>query len=260
MALRSFSANGKTVAAAAWNAARRSKKIGPKSGSFEKQFGVWARCASCSRAIRGMDWVMEWNEQDAGSSREAFCRARSDRTARKSHALSSCENCFIFTTRFAVTSELAERQHARNLCVTFRKVSHFCEKGFSSGIFDLNMVYSNHNRMLCRTTFAVEGHAKANSHRVHFPDCPPLSSCRFLGNHPIGRAYAHCCKVVVMKAAGKSVQPLQSETVAGIFWRALSDCSTSAPRETGMLFCKRAAAVGERRLANSRAKFACKKL
>ena len=144
---------------------------------------------------------MEWKLQDEASASTGHFVAQHPAALREnfthsSHRLFSC----------CTASSLQRVQKVTPSTLVSQKFSQFCERGFSCGNFDLNMVYSNHNRMFCRTTFAVEGHAKANSHRVQLPDNPPLCSCRFLGNHPIGRAYAHCSKVVMMTTAKKSVQ------------------------------------------------------
>ena len=198
---------------------------------------------------------MERTRQDAASASTGHFVAQHPAALREnfthsSHRLFSC----------CTASSLRRVQKVTAPTLVSQKFSQFCERGFSCGNFDLNMVYSNHNRMFCRTTFAVEGHAKANSHRVQLPDNSPLCSCRFLGNHPIGRAYAHCSKVVMMTTAKKSVQFCSMMPPQKTFSAGSMVVARACAGKSGMLFCKRAAAVCERWLASSRARFACREL
>jgi len=77
--------------------------------------------------------------------------------------------------------------------------SHFCERAVSCGNVFLNVVYWVRSRMLCRDTFAAEGHAKSNSHRVDIPKLSPLSRLPILGKHPKGELPDFGSKLAVMK-------------------------------------------------------------
>jgi hypothetical protein len=84
--------------------------------------------------------------------------------------------------------------------------SHFCECLNFCGNSVRAMVYSECSRMLCCSTFAAEGHAKANSLRVDIPQASPVSRRPIVGNYPKGIRTASRCKVALMKAPEHSVQ------------------------------------------------------
>ena len=84
--------------------------------------------------------------------------------------------------------------------------SHFCESTLSSGNFASSMVYWSHSRMLCRSTFVAEGHAKSDSHRVDFPLHSPVSCLTILGNHPYSHRHGTCGNIALMKATLGTVQ------------------------------------------------------
>ena len=84
--------------------------------------------------------------------------------------------------------------------------SHFCECLNFCGNSVRVMVYSKRSRMLCCSTFAVEGHAKINSLRVDIPQLSSVSRRAILGIYPSSAGRASCGNVALMKAPLLDVQ------------------------------------------------------
>ena len=107
--------------------------------------------------------------------------------------------------------------------------SHLCESVLSCGNSRLSMVYSRHSRMLCRFTFAAEGHAKVISPRVNIPKLSAVSGRPFMGTHPSGKRHAFCCNLPLMKAPLRNVQPSVHRGDVEFSARALARASVSNP-------------------------------